>query len=579
MKRRMFARLGSPAWEVFVHECWIIRHSHKALIGLVAAALLAIAWSAEARAQTTVPITGIGTYIAGPPFTIDTHVESVTFWGPVNVQLEGVGEVFEIRGFVSGVGWGGGPTVVARATNAHYDYEIPFVARWRARGQNKNLVVFHHGGGPALINPVLRDEALLGEANEHRFAELAGDFAFGIPALLNHCVYYSTNRRGLRGDGTFSATYLTDEVPPLTEAEVAAIYAQLPPGFVHPGIVPGAPVPVLVTTDAPTFRDIARALEEVLANGIGTRFHTHICSGNSSGARLGAFLNFGRSVIGAQSVRTGGNHVDPYNPDSPRIFDGFILNGYPYAVGADNADSEQPISAPVFFLQGRADERYQQTIQMAQELLSKGVPLDSAIRIYEVKGLNHVPRDLFYGSNQPAQPTDGDTLGCFVSAAVQNMRASLLDGREPPVSRFAGRIEGGLLVIDQAGGTTTKVAPILEDPTIDVLAPGEPMIVPRTIDAAATARWLAVTEFLARENDAITPPAIACRVGGYRIKFFGVKLLPFAPATLDAIYGGYEGYLECVQNVVADLEEEGLYDSRVESAKETAKRSQGLFNR
>ena len=200
-------------------------------------------------------------------------------------------------------------------------------------------------------------------------------------------------------------------------------------------------------------------------------------------------------MIGTQSVRTGGNHVDPYNPDSPRIFDGFILNGYAYAVGADNADSEQPISAPVFFLQGRADERYQQPIQMAHELLSKGVPLDDAIRIYEVKGLNHVPRDLV--NNQAGQPTDGDTLGCFVSAAIHNMGEWILDGWDPPVSRIAGRIEGGLLVIDQAGGTTTKVAPIVEDPAIDILVPGEPLIVPRTIGPTETAHWLAVTEFLA----------------------------------------------------------------------------------
>jgi len=542
------------------------------LIGLVAGALFAIVWSAEARAQTIVPITGIGTHIAGPPFTIDTDVDNVTYWGPEVVQIEGVGEVFEIRGFVSGVGWGGSTALVARGINAHYDYQVPFVARWRAPGQNKNLVVFQHGGGPSQI-ALLTAEALLGEANVHRYAERAGDFAFGIPALLNHCVYYSTNRRGLRGDGTFSATYLTSEVAPLTAAEVDAIYARLPPGFVHPGIFPGASVPVNVSTDAPTFRDISRALEEVLASGIGKRFHTRICSGGSSGAQLGASLNFGRSVIGAQSVRTGGNHVAPYNPDSPRIFDGFIFTGYPYAVGADNADSELPISAPVFFLQGRADERYQQTIQMAHELLSKGVPLDSAIRIYEVKGLNHTPR----GLPQPVQPSDGDALGCFVSAAIHNMREWLLDGREPLVSRIAGRIEDGLLVIDQAGGTTTKVAPILEDPAIDVLVPGEPMIVPRTIGPTETARWLAVTEFLAHENDAINAPAIACRVGGYRIKFFGVELFPFAPATLHAMYGSYDGYLECVEDGVADLEAEGLYDSRVESAKETAERSQDLF--
>jgi hypothetical protein len=548
-------------------------YPHNVFIGLVVGTLLAMVLPAEARAQATIPISGIGTQIAGPPFAIDTHVDSVTLSDPAVVQIEGVGEVLEVRGFVTGVGWGGSTTVVARGINAHYDYQIPFVARWRARGQNNNLVVFHHGGVPSLITPVLRDEALEGEANQHRFAELHGDSAIGISALLNHCVYASMNRRGLRGDGTFSATFLTSEVAPLTADEVAAIYAQLPPGFVHPGIFEGAPVPVNVSVDAPTFRDINRALQEVLASGIGTRFHTRICSGASAGARLGAFLNFGRSVIGTQSVRTGGNHVDPYNPDSPRIFDGFILNGFPYVPGADNADSEMPISAPVMFLIGRADERYQQPIQMAHELLSKGVPLNDAIRIYEVQGLVHGPRGIF----QPGQPSDGDHLGCFASAAIQNMREWLLDGREPPVSRIAGRIEAGLLVIDQAGGTTTNVAPILEDPAIDFLVPGEPSIVPRTIDAAATVRWLAVTESLAHENDAISGPAIACRVGGYRIKFQEAELFPFAPATLDAMYGGFEGYLECVEDVVADLEAQRLYDSRVESAKRTAERSAELF--
>jgi hypothetical protein len=550
------------------------RYSRNIFSGFLVVALLAIIMPTEARTQTVVPISGIGTHIAGPPFTIDTHVDSVSFGDPELVEIEGVGEVFEIRGFVSGVGWGGLSAIVPRGINAHYDYQVPFVARWRARGRSKNLVVFHHGGTPPQIT-MLTAEANFGEANAHRFAELAGDSANGVPALLNHCVYASLNRRGLRGDGTFSATYRTGEVAPLTEAEAAAIYAQLRPGFVHPDIYAGAPVPANITVDAPTFRDISRALQEVLADEIGTRFQTRIWSGTSAGARLGAFLNFGRSVIGTQSLRTGGNHVDPYNPDSPRLFDGFIFNGFPYVPGAANADTEMPISAPTFFLQGRADERYQHSIQMAHELLSKGVSLDDAIRIYEVKGLNHVPRDLDHPNQVPT--TDGDTLGCFVSAAIQNMHEWLLDDREPPVSRIAGRIEGGLLVMDQAGGTTTKVAPILEDPEIDVLLPGELMIVPRTIGVPETTRWLAVTEALAHENDAIIPPAIACRVGGYRIKFFGVELLPFAPATLDDMYGSYQGYLECVEAVVADLEAERLYDPRVESAKQTAERSKNLF--
>lgn len=547
-----------------------VKDSPIGFIGLVAAALLAIFVSAEARAQTTVPITGIGTHIAGPPFAIDTHVDSVTFFGPEVVQIEGFGEAMEIHGVVSGVGWGGSPGPIARAINAHYNYQVPFIARWRTRGRSQNLVAFHHGGQPTLI-ALLVSERLNGEANLHRIAEHSGDFAYGLPALLNHCVYVSTNRRGLRGDGRISATYLPSEVAPLTDAEAASLTAQS--GFSHPDIVVGGPVPASIAVDAPTFRDIDRALQQVLANGLAMRFHTRICSGTSAGARLAAFLNFGRSVIGGQSVRTGGNYVDPYNADSPRIYDGFILNGFPYVPGAANADSAQPISAPVMFLQGRADERYQQPIQMAHELLLKGVLLNDAIRIYEVKGLNHVPRDLA----ESAHPLNGDTLGCFVSAAIENMLDSLLDGHDPPVSWIAGRIENGLLVIDTADGTTTNVAPILEDPTIDFLVPGELMIVPRIIDAAATARWQAVTKALEHEGDAINAPAITCRVGGYRIKFFGVELFPFEAATLGEMYGGYEGYLDSVESVVKDLEKEGLYDSRVESAKRTAERSKQLF--
>jgi hypothetical protein len=71
-----------------------------------------------------------------------------------------------------------------------------------------------------------------------------------------------------------------------------------------------------------------------------------------------AGFNFGRSGIGAKSVRTGGNHVVPYDTASPRIFDGFILLGFPYIADVANADPDFPLSAPVMFVQGQRDERY-----------------------------------------------------------------------------------------------------------------------------------------------------------------------------------------------------------------------------
>jgi hypothetical protein len=87
-------------------------------------------WSGV-KADTTVPIAEFGTKLSGE-FLIETHVDSVTYSGPADVVFVGLPAV-GIRGTVSGVGWGGGG-IVARAANAHYDYNIPFVARWRKQG-------------------------------------------------------------------------------------------------------------------------------------------------------------------------------------------------------------------------------------------------------------------------------------------------------------------------------------------------------------------------------------------------------------------------------------------------------------
>src|SRR5262249_30028968 len=151
------------------------------------------------------------------------------------------------------------------------------------------LVFYNHGGGPSVIAAVKRDKQA-GAANSSRSAELNGDLSVGVPALLDHAAYVSINRRGLRGDGTFSATYRAP-VPPLTAAEVAVIVADLatapgPATFVQPGIAAGAPVPVLPTYDAATCRDIARTLQQVVAGILGQPFRTKIAVGTSSGSMV-----------------------------------------------------------------------------------------------------------------------------------------------------------------------------------------------------------------------------------------------------------------------------------------------------
>jgi hypothetical protein len=103
------------------------------------------------------------------------------------------------------------------------------------------------------------------------------------------------------------------------------------------------------------------------------------------------------------------------------------------------------------------------------------------------------------------------------------------------------------------------------------------MLKQQTIGAAETARWLAVRASLTHVPDAITPPTVACRIGGYKLMFFGSQRAPLSPAELVARYGSFECYRACVCRTVACLEYQRLYDQRVESACETAELARGLF--
>src|SRR5262249_22449136 len=172
--------------------------------------------------------------------------------------------------------------------------------------------------------------------------------------------------------------------------------------------------------------------------------------------------------------------------------------------------------------------------------------------------------------------SDGDRLGCFISSAIHNLRARLEDGTAPPLSRMAGRIVNGMLQFDQAGGTISNVAPIPYDPTRDT-AVFDVNLTPRPIGSDETARWLEVPAALPHVKDAITPPTVACRLGGYKLMFFGSQLVPLSPAELTANYGSFECYRACVVRTVDCLQAQNLYDPRVESAFETAERARPLF--
>src|SRR5438067_1724971 len=220
---------------------------------------------------STLPIMGIGTHLTSP-YAIDTHADSVTYSAPELVAVPKFGQAYEIRGTITGTGWGGVSSVIPErgAIHAHYTYTIPFVARWAPKGPfgwTEDLVMFYHGGSQT-VDKVLAADKVDGENNIHRFAERSGDSAYGLPALLNDCTYISTNRRGLDSDGKFSAIYSLDEVSGLTDDEARRLngFVAAPgdPNYVKRNIALGAPVPLVPNTDVPTYRDISRALHRLV---------------------------------------------------------------------------------------------------------------------------------------------------------------------------------------------------------------------------------------------------------------------------------------------------------------------------
>ena len=538
-------------------------------------AVLGVASVAVPQATRTelavLPLSGIGTQLG----SIDTRVEAVTHSDPMLVDIPGVGTAFEVHGVVSGIGWGG-TGIVSRARDAHYAYEISYVARWPQHGGGQLLVAYYHGGPPPPV-AVLQADRRLGAMNPSRFAERYGDRLASAPTLALKGSYVSFNRRGLRPDGTIGAKYLTTEVAALTAIEVESLRAIIAPGdstYSHPDLVAGAPVPVRIATDSITARDVARALEQVVGLVSGGRFHQRIAVGQSAGANTLGGLVFGRNITGPlTSVRTGGNHWMADDPSSARIYDGFILNGFPYQRDTQHVDDLAPLAAPVFVLHGRGDERYQDSMALAYELLQKGATLDGSFWVQEIANLPHVPRDNTIEAPAPAD--NAEPLGPYFGAAIRNMRDFLSEGVAPPPSHVAGHIVNGILTFDVVGGATSRI-PVPENPALDSAEFG-PMLAMRTVDAAMTARWQAVTAVLAHVNEPIVGPSIACRVGAFRLRFAGATLTPFDPAQLSAMYGGYDEYEECIKATVSALNERRLYDSHVEPAKATAALARRFF--
>jgi hypothetical protein len=505
---------------------------------------------------------------------IHARVDSATWTPPTTATVRNVGEVWEIRGSISGIGWGG-LGIVARAANAHYAYTVDWVARWPKHGRAKTLVVFHHGGSPTVIGMLVAARTPGGADNG--FAQLAGDNLADVAALVEGAAYVSFNRRGLGADGRLIARFDPAEVPPLTQAEVDQARGLVAPGdasYQHPDLYAGAPVPAAIHSDTPIARDVGRALERVVASVAGTTFRERLSAGGSAGSLATSGIAFGCSPIPPSCVRTGGNHWVAYDATSPLVYDGFVFTGYAVLAGTTTiVDPGEPLTAPVFFLSGRGDERYQFPNRVGAELLQRGVALEGAVWMWEIANLVHVPRD--YNAVRMPVAKHGEPLAGYLAAAIRNLRQHVAGEAAPPRNRIAGRLVDGNLVFDVAGGTTATM-PVREDPSLDTVEVG-PMVTLRSVDAVTTARWQAVTAALDHDDAVIVGPSIACRVGGYQLRFFGTMLTPFLPDELARRYGSFTGYRDCIDATYAGLEAERLFDPRVEPAAETAARECALF--
>lgn len=165
--------------------------------------------------------------------------------------------------------------------------------------------------------------------------------------------------------------------------------------------------------------------------------------------------------------------------------------------------------------------------------------------------------------------TDVGAIHSHVDSATWTAPATVTVRNAGEVWEVQGTISG------VGWGTTTRI-PVREDLSLDGTAFG-PNVVVRTVDAATSAHWVAVTGALDHDEGVVVGPSIACRVGGYQLRFAGTLVTAFAPDELARRYGSFTGYRDCIDDNLDALEAERLYDPRVESAAEIAARECALF--
>ena len=525
----------------------------------IAAVFLCFVVGAPAFADTvnTTIGQGIGTHVAdvfgdGSNVAIDTWITSVTYADPKLVHRNGM-TYYEVLGSVQGRGWGGaadtldapGPTFDAET---HYDYNVPFVLRFRS-SFNGTLLFYAHGYPNLGLSLFL--ESIAGSSNEARHIDELESLYVADAALTgdrSHALF-AANLGGLRRDGGFAATAL--EGPFVGQSLNLAL-------------------------DVPIARDLALVAKRLLALLSGTPVSRTIGVGHSGGALIMQWTTGGVStpVFGGPHfntrVFTGGNFVNAYVPASGRIFDGVI----PIAPGRALVHPAFPATAPIIMLAGEADYAAVDGVLSAFRILAAGIDINQVLRIYQISNLPHnfaeifepfpVTNDILFGGDPPA---DSDHLTPVVAAAIDNLVAWIADGTPPPLSRVNGvaidadhnnTVEA--IQFPQAGGLTTSIVPFDQDPAIDSVLFDQFELSAAGGNPNNTIRYAAVLAALSHVAGSIALPNAACRIGGYDF-VDGAILHPFID--LAVRWPKFEAYRTCVTKTQKGLDADRLYDNKL----------------
>ena len=279
-------------------------------------------------------------------------------------------------------------------------------------------------------------------------------------------------------------------------------------------------------------------------------------------------------------VLAGDNYVNPYDPASGKIYDGFMwLSGNSAPI-----DPLRGVSAPTLLLAGEAETpALLNATRHVKELIDAGVDAQAWTRIYAVRNMPHIDSDLVIALGRQgldfAAPAvqehftgGGERLKPVSGALLDALKAWITEGTPPPPSRFNGiRLDSNgdgtvdALTFPQANGQTTSSFAFVDDPAQDVLSG------PRSSMTAAQnplllSQWLGAQDALLTHPDSLVLAETACRRGRFSMVTpgpTGTWFTPYGEQEFFERWGSSAAHQSCRVLTADALIEQRFYDPTV----------------